>query len=521
MKHIIKKFSLFGITSIIILGCASFITKPDIFDKKKKPNVIFVFTDDQRFNSLGITGDPVTETPNIDQLAQEGVFFNQAFITSPICGPSRANIFTSQWERKNQIGFTNVSHNFISEAIFNNSWQMQMKNAGYATAFIGKHHTKITDRNDSPLKEGIDFTYYGNGHLGFYPAKKHKEFSNLKNKTQVEGLFEATEAFLKQGNDTDYFFENADSSLKGRLKKRDPNKPFSLWINFNLPHASSIGGMGSKPTDPSFYSTLYNDKKRELELPDGYPAPISLPENVYATSDLMKYYVTSNKEKLLNDKLKMNRAVHAIDQFMGNLRKLLKDLNEDENTIIVFCSDNGLFLGEHGLGGKTILYDESVHVPLIVYAPFFKNTEKGKRLNHLVVGQDIPATILDLCGIDIPETYQGKSMLPLIAENASEWREEVFLENLFTDQGYPRQEGIRTKEFKYIRSFSKENDRNKYLPEQTINTNEVPIYEELFDIVNDPKEQNNLALNPLYKEQLDYFRKQCSKKAKELLVANN
>ena len=195
MKYLLKTSALISITAIVIFGCASFVTKTDENDKKKKPNVIFVFTDDQRFNSLGITGDPVTETPHIDQLAQEGVFFNQAFITSPICGPSRANIFTSQWERKNQIGFTNVSHNYISEAIFNNSWQMQMKNAGYTTAFIGKHHTKIADRNNTPLKKGIDFTYYGNGHLGFYPAKKHKEFSNLKNKTQVEGLFEATEAF--------------------------------------------------------------------------------------------------------------------------------------------------------------------------------------------------------------------------------------------------------------------------------------------------------------------------------------
>jgi len=86
--------------------------------KKKKPNVIFFFTDDQRFNSLSMTGHPVAETPNFDQLAKEGVFFDQAFITSPICGPSRANIFTSQWERKNQIGFSSVSKNTISEKSF-------------------------------------------------------------------------------------------------------------------------------------------------------------------------------------------------------------------------------------------------------------------------------------------------------------------------------------------------------------------------------------------------------------------
>ena len=119
--------------------------------KKKQPNVILFFTDDQRFNSLSMTGHPVAETPNFDQLAKEGVFFDQAFITSPICGPSRANIFTSQWERKNQIGFSSVSKNAISEEAFADTWLMQLKNAGYSTAFIGKHHTQIADNKSTPL----------------------------------------------------------------------------------------------------------------------------------------------------------------------------------------------------------------------------------------------------------------------------------------------------------------------------------------------------------------------------------
>ena len=87
-----------------------------------KPNVIFIKTDDQRFDSLSMTGHPVTKTPNIDRLATEGVFFNQAFITSPICGPSRANFFTGQWERRNRVGFPHVSGNFIAPAVFDNSW---------------------------------------------------------------------------------------------------------------------------------------------------------------------------------------------------------------------------------------------------------------------------------------------------------------------------------------------------------------------------------------------------------------
>jgi arylsulfatase A-like enzyme len=226
--------------------------------------------------------------------------------------------------------------------------------------------------------------------------------------------------------------------------------------------------------------------------------------------------VTANKGKLLNEKLKMNRAVHAIDVMLGNLRDFLKEIGEDENTIIVFCSDNGLFLGEHGLGGKTILYDESVHVPLIVYSPFFDEKTKSKIVDEMVVGQDIPATILEMCGLKIPQSYQGKSVLPLITSENKDWREDIFLENLFTDQGYPRQEGVRSKQYKYIRSFSKENDRNKYVPNQSIEMNEEPIYEELFDIINDPKEQNNLVGNEDYIEVLNEYRRRCKTLVSEL-----
>ena len=272
--------------------------------KKKKPNIIFFFTDDQRFNSLSMTGHPVAETPNFDQLAEEGVFFDQAFITSPICGPSRANIFTSQWERKNKIGFSSVSKNRISEESFADTWLMQLKNAGYSTAFIGKHHTKIADNKNTPLNEGIDFSYYGSGHLGFR-MKKHKVFSNLKNKTQVEGLFEATKAFLQVGNLYDYFYENFSGKGKYNLKQRKTDEPFAIWLNFNLPHASSIHGLGKDPKDPEHYRTKYEDDLDEFPFPDNYPQPISLPEDVYAASDIMKYYVTNNKKRLLDKKLKM------------------------------------------------------------------------------------------------------------------------------------------------------------------------------------------------------------------------
>ncbi len=482
--------------------------------KKKKPNVIFFFTDDQRFNSLSMTGHPVAETPNFDQLAKDGVFFDQAFITSPICGPSRANIFTGQWERKNKIGFSAVTKNRISKETFADTWLMQLKNAGYSTAFIGKNHTQIVDNKSTLLNQSVDFAYYGDGHLGFR-LKRHPVFSNLQNKTQVEGIFEATKAFLQGSSVYSYFYENFEKKDTYNLKQRDADEPFAIWLNFNTPHASSLHGMGQSPNDPEHYRTRYEDDLDKFPFPDNYPQPISLPSEVYDTSDIMKFYVTDNKKRLLDKKLKMTRGVYSLDKCLGDLRTYLKEIGEAENTIIIYASDHGLMLGEHGLGGKTILYDESIRIPLTVYSPFLDKSHHGKYISKPVVGQDIPATILDMCGLDIPASYQGKSMCPLINGKKTEWRKDIFFENLFTAQGYPRQEAVRDSKFKYIRSFSKKDDRKLYLPEQTILTDEQPIYEELFDIVNDPKEANNLVDNVEYVETLEVYRTRC----KELVKA--
>ncbi|MCH6258700.1 sulfatase-like hydrolase/transferase [Puniceicoccaceae bacterium K14] len=493
--------------SLFLAGASAFAASSD------QPNVIFILSDDQRFDSMGLTGNMITETPHLDRLAQDGVFFSKAYVTSPICGPSRANIFTSQWERKNRIGFTNVSKNFVSQEAFDNSFLMQMKQAGYSTAFIGKHHTTIADRRNTPLNQEIDFCYYGKGHLGFYPAKKHKQFRNLKAQSQTEGLFEAFQAYLVAGNDYDYFYENADVSIKDQLQPRDPKKPFCAWINLNLPHQSSLGGMGTRPEDPEFYSTLYEDRKDEFVIPEGYPNNLTLPSNVITSEEQPKYY-RFTEASLKRANLATARAVYGIDQFVGNLRSMLQELNLAENTIIVFFSDNGLLYGEHGLGGKTMLYEESVRSPLIVYSPFLEESKRGLRCTDLVVGQDIPATLLDIVGIDIPITYQGVSLVPLIEGREVDWRQDVFLENLFTDQGYARQESVRNERYKYIRYYSKEADRNQYLPDGI--AGETPIYEELFDLEADPKELRNLASNPEFVSILQAHRLRCDELVTEL-----
>lgn len=481
-----------------------------------KPNVIFIKTDDQRFDSLSMTGHPVTKTPHIDRLAEEGVFFRNAFITSPICGPSRANFLSGQWERKNRNGFFYVSKNPMPHAIFDKSWIMQLKAAGYFTGYIGKNHVTVGPQKErlSYMKENIDFCYMATGHLGFDLHRK-KEFSNLKNSSQVEGLYEATEAFLRTEDGKDYFFENADASLKDFLERRDENRPFCLSINFNLPHEASIGGMGGKESDPDMYRELYNEVRDKQPLPIDYPNPVSLPENVFKQDELMGYYQNLHEKRLVEKMTRMSRAVTAIDNFVGKLREDLQTLGVADDTILVFASDHGLLLGEHGLGGKTFLYEESIRIPMIFYSPRFSEGDRGRVVEALVVGQDLPATILELCGLPVPDTYQGESLVPLIEGRKIEWRKEVFCENLFTDQGYPRMEAVRGAEYKYIRYFSKENDRMAYLPDASIE-DEKPIYEELFNLDEDPHEQVNLVGNPEYASRLAYYRERCQELVTEL-----
>lgn len=505
------------LTSLLVAGWSHGKDAQAEAETMKQPNVIFLKTDDQRFDSLSMTGHPVTKTPHIDQLAEEGVFFNRAFITSPVCGPSRANFFTAQWERKNRQGFTMLSKNHISEELFDNSWQMKLKQAGYFTGYIGKHHAHIGPGNtqNAYMKENIDFCYLKAGHLGFN-LHRNTVFQNLKNASQLEGLYEASSVFLSPGTDKQYFFENADQSITNFLSERDPSKPFALSINLNLPHAASIGGMGMNKSDPEMYRSLYDDQKEQFMFPKGYPfAATTLPDSVFASSDLMGYYNVSNQPKLLDKKIKMARAVKGIDLFLGKLRMELETLKVAENTIIVFASDHGLLLGEHGLGGKTFLYEESIQIPMIIYSPHFKASERGQKLDQLVVGQDIPATILDLCGVQIPETYQGVSTVPLIEGEKVPWRKDVFCENLFTMQGYPRMEAVRGETWKYIRYFSKEKDRDRYLPDASIH-GEQPVYEELFHLAIDPKESMNLAGEKKYAKVLKAHRKRCQELVTEL-----
>src|SRR5262245_31893537 len=161
-----------------------------------RPNIIFLLTDDQRWDSLGLTGNPVVKTPNIDRLAADGTFFPQATITSAICTPSRAGYFLGQYERRHGVNFN--SGTAVSSEAWSKSYPMILREAGYFTGYIGKNHVPVGARgyDSGIIEKSFDFWYAGHGMLTFYPKRRHPAFKDAKADTQVEVLGEGAASFL-------------------------------------------------------------------------------------------------------------------------------------------------------------------------------------------------------------------------------------------------------------------------------------------------------------------------------------
>ena len=227
-----------------------------IVKAQDRPNIVFILTDDQSYDLLGCTGNPVVQTPNIDKIAQEGILFTNAHVTSAICTPSRISILLSQYERKHGVNFN--SGTSVSDTAWENSYPVILRNNGYYTGWVGKNHAPIGKGGyDSGLMEkSFDYWYAGHGHLGFYPKDNHSIFNDAIAFTQPEIINESVDEFLDP---------NA-RKLKGALhflENRPANKPFMLSINFNLPHGAGTRSMKLKESDDAIYKTLY----RDLDIP--------------------------------------------------------------------------------------------------------------------------------------------------------------------------------------------------------------------------------------------------------------
>jgi len=476
-----------------------------------RPNIVFILADDQRADELGCAGDAVVKTPNMDRLAREGVLFTHSFVTSASCMPNRTTLLTGQWERRHTVGWNSGSA--LSRGQWTNTFPMVLKRQGYATAYLGKNHT--------PGLRYWDFDYYyGNrlGHLGFYPKAAHPIFDNAIADTQPEILREGAVNFLTANAS---FVKCAGEQAGIFLRDRPKGKPFFLYVCFNVPHRAGTGSMQQLPTDDMLYRTAYREVMDRIAPPPGYIAAEDLkepkiPARVYSGKQHPTYDYRRTPATLREQRVRICETVTGIDRAVGKIMQELQRLGLADKTIWVYSSDNGILHGEHGYGGKCLLYEPSIRVPLIIHDPRLPAGARGRRVKELVLSADVGPTILDLCGLTSPAPMQGRSLVPLLRGEQATWRRDLFCESLILVQEYPVMQGVRSEDWKYVRYWPNRKVPADYRELLNLGLNgEPPVYEELFHLAEDIIEQYNLASSPKCQAQLDKLRVRCTELLRE------
>ncbi len=444
---IFRSGSLFLIFPVLLLEACS--GKPE-----KKPNFIILIADDQRWDQLSCADDPIIpelKTPNIDRLAHGGLFYRNAFVTSPICAVSRASIMTGRYASSHGMNHFNTP---MMPDVLDKTYPAVLKDHGYTTGVLGK---------------------WGMGTEG------------------TGGIFDLFNAWANQGS----YFHDTDSgkvhnsewlAVKARefLESSEPGKPFCLTVCFKSPHHP----YQPDERDKSLFEEV-TIPKRVTDTPEGY---LAMSSRIMENSLNRWCYFDERRDEETKEDFEKNflRCVVSLDRSVGKIMQALEDLKLKENTVIIYLSDNGYLWGEHGLGGKWLLYEESIRVPVIIDMPGMPRRMKGKKIDNMVLNIDIAPTILDMAGIAIPAVMDGMSQLPFLNGKEAVGRSDFFMEHvgiIEVETPIPDSRGVRTAEWKYIRYVNIE-----------------PEVEEMYQISRDPLESKNLADDPEYDEELGRLR---------------
>jgi arylsulfatase A-like enzyme len=422
----------------------------------RRPNLVFILSDDQRFDTMGCAGNRIIRTPNMDALARGGVRFKNAFVTTPICAASRATLLTGLYERTHRFTFSTPP---IKDAFVHDSYPARLRQAGYRTGFVGKIGVLTEKGADARM-----FDY-------FRPLDRTPYF-----KKQPDG----SERFLE-----DILGDRAVEFLDGC----NPDQPFNLSLSFNAPHAED--------NDPKqyFWPTRFDALYRDVTFP--IPKTMSpefwerQPEFLKNTESRVRYKWRFDEPQKYQEMVRgYYRMITAVDDVIGRVRSELDKRGLADNTVIVFMADNGYFLGERGFADKWYGYEYSLRVPMIVLDPRLERSRRGKVADAVALNVDIAPTLLDLAGIPAPARYQGHSLLPLVhGKTPAGWRQDFFFEHLFERDNIPKSEGVRTDRWTYIRWFQQH-----------------PLVEELYDHDADFEETRNLVGSPKHRELLQALR---------------
>ncbi len=456
-----------GIARAVTLSCCALLLAPALPSQaaETKPrNVVFILVDDLRFDALGFLTKGL-ETPNLDFLAQNGAYFPNAVVNSSLCSPSRATILTGMNVRNHGV----VDNNQSSEAGLT-FFPRYLQQAGYQTGFFGKWHMGSADTPRPGFDRWVSFAGQGNyfptDHLS--PEQIAKGRRNMLN---VDGREAQQKGYI-----TD---ELTDYAMDWLEHRRDPNKPFFLYLSHKAVHVY--------PSPPPRYAHQYD--KLEIELPAsvanteennrGKPMWVRNTRNSWHGIDF-PYHTNQDFREYVRD---YYRTLSPVDESLGRILAYLRDSGLTDNTVIIFTSDNGFLIGDHGLIDKRNAYEPSIHVPMLMYAPGL--VAPHQVLKPMVRNLDIAPTILDIAHITPPPQFEGRSFLPLAAGTmtADKWPKLDFVYEYYWEWNFPETPT----------TFAIERDGVKY-----IQYHGIWDIEELYDLNKDSGEMHNLIDDPAY-----------------------
>jgi len=467
-------------------------------EKDNRPNIVFIMADDHANRAISAYGSGLNHTPNIDRIADEGAIFLNSYCGNSICGPSRASILTGKHSHMHGV-VGNASRWNGGQTLF----PRLLKESGYQTVLFGKWHL-----NSNP---GDEFDYWkillGAGRQGFY----YNPFFVSSDKGDED----------MEGYSTDIITDEAIDWLE---QKRDPGKPFMLFVQYKSPHVPRMPPLrllnkyidDTIPEPETFYDDfatrshyatdvnfhirryrpmpkygapgpkkdihLYLDRMTEEEL-KAYHGVVDPQNEEYREminnglleGDNMKRYAY---QRFIKDYL---RCIDAVDENVGRLLTWFDGHKQlSDNTVIVYCGDQGYFTGEHGYAEKRLMYEEALNMPFLIRWPGV--LKAGTKVDAMIQNIDYGPTFLDIAGIMIPESMQGKSVKPILEGNLpDDWRTSIYYH--YYDHGghkVGRHDGVRNHQYKLINFYTDDTW-------------------ELYDLMNDPIEINNIYVNPEYK----------------------
>ena len=422
------------------------------FPQEKQPNIIFIISDSHRSEALGAAGNLFVQTPHLNELAGKGTRFENAYVTTAICTGSRASFFSGQYMSRHKI--EDFATDFSEEALLE-TFPLVLKKAGYNTGLIGMWGIG----NNPPLE-----------HFDHWESK-------IPWRT-AEGLHQ-----------TDHIVEKAVDFLENH----SADAPFFLSLGFSAAHEidPSQGNPATYEVQERFLPLYENI---EIPLPEtaapeyweSFPEFFRTPENI-ARFRWQGFF--STPELYQENAKNYYRMVTGLDDAVGTIVSKLKELGLDDNTVVVYTSDHGFSLNEHGLMGKWYPHEKSIRIPLIIYDPRNSGVHR-KTTGKIALNIDVGPTILKLADLEAPKGIQGIDLLEMVVSTKSSLdRKEFFYEHVFLGSPQlPKSEAVVRKDIKYI-----------YYPEHD--------YEVVYDLKNDPGETANVATLPAYAKEVKNLRR--------------